>query len=161
MKAPKKPCPKCKQATTGPCQKCAPPVHIIYGPPGSGKTTFALENMKRGDLILDMDLIFQALSGRGWYDKPRELLPHVLSACDGTINALLGFDRVPAWLVINGKARAERDKLGGMFPGATFHHMDATAAACKKGIRADPRRAPAAWEMWDGRIDRWFREWED
>lgn len=38
-------------------------VHIICGPPGSGKTTFVQKHMQPGDLILDMDAIVAALTG--------------------------------------------------------------------------------------------------
>ena len=38
-------------------------VHIICGPPGSGKTTFVQKHMQPGDLIIDMDAIVAALTG--------------------------------------------------------------------------------------------------
>ena len=36
---------------------------VITGPPGSGKTTWVKENMKDGDIVLDLDAIKAALLG--------------------------------------------------------------------------------------------------
>lgn len=35
---------------------------LIYGPPNSGKTTYALDRMKEGDLIIDMDRLQSSLT---------------------------------------------------------------------------------------------------
>ena len=43
-------------------------VYIIYGPPCSGKSTYIRDHMKRGDLVCDVDLIYQAISGEDPHD---------------------------------------------------------------------------------------------
>lgn len=48
-------------------------VYIIYGPPLSGKTTYAKSVMSAGDLVLDMDNIWQCVSGLERYNKPNAL----------------------------------------------------------------------------------------
>jgi predicted kinase len=54
-------------------------VYIICGSPLSGKTTFARERMSEGDLILDIDDIWQTLSGQPRYSKPNALKPIVFN----------------------------------------------------------------------------------
>ena len=48
-------------------------VYIITGAPCSGKTTFARERMQEGDIILDIDDIWQTVSGMPRYTKPNGL----------------------------------------------------------------------------------------
>jgi predicted kinase len=48
-------------------------VYIITGAACSGKTTFVRERMSEGDLVLDIDDIWQSLSGQPRYIKPKEL----------------------------------------------------------------------------------------
>lgn len=48
-------------------------VYIVTGASCSGKTTFARERMQAGDLLLDIDDLWQMLSGQPRYTKPNEL----------------------------------------------------------------------------------------
>lgn len=43
-------------------------IYIIYGSPCSGKSTYISEHAKDGDLICDVDLIYQAISGKDPHD---------------------------------------------------------------------------------------------
>jgi hypothetical protein len=52
-------------------------VYIVYGMPCSGKSTYVAQMMRRGDIIADMDRIYQAVTGLPAYDKPDALLPNV------------------------------------------------------------------------------------
>lgn len=65
-------------------------VIIVSGLPGAGKTTYVREKMRRGDLIVDMDAIFSALSGEtiNGGDGPAELLPFACEARDAIIARL-------------------------------------------------------------------------
>lgn len=54
-------------------------VYLITGAPCSGKTTFARERIETGDILLDVDDLWQTLSGQPRYIKPTELKPIVLN----------------------------------------------------------------------------------
>lgn len=54
-------------------------VYLITGAPCSGKTTFARERMQAGDLILDIDDIWEQLSGQPRYTKPNSIKPVVFA----------------------------------------------------------------------------------
>ena len=52
-------------------------VYLITGAPCSGKTTFARERMQAGDVLIDIDDIWQQISGQPRYVKPNSLKPIV------------------------------------------------------------------------------------
>ena len=57
-------------------------VYLITGAPCSGKTTFARERMQAGDVIVDIDDIWQQISGQPRYVKPNSLKPIVFKTRD-------------------------------------------------------------------------------
>lgn len=57
-------------------------VYLITGAPCSGKTTFARERMQAGDLLVDIDDIWQQISGCARYEKPNGLKPIVFKTRD-------------------------------------------------------------------------------
>ena len=87
----------------------SPDVTVVLGPPGSGKTTYVLEHKHRGDLILDLDAIYSALSGLGMHDNPKELLGYVIAARDGILMKLHRPSECRrAWLITIDPVMAER-----------------------------------------------------
>lgn len=48
-------------------------VYLVYGAPCSGKSTFVDDNMSAGDLVIDIDSIWQCVSNRPRYEKPGRL----------------------------------------------------------------------------------------
>lgn len=52
-------------------------VFLVYGAPFSGKNTYVKQNMCRGDLVVSMDKLFEAISFLPQYDKPSLLLQNV------------------------------------------------------------------------------------
>ena len=57
-------------------------VYLITGAPCSGKTTFARERMQAGDVLVDIDDIWQQISGQPRYIKPNSLKPVVFATRD-------------------------------------------------------------------------------
>ena len=57
-------------------------VYIVYGPPLSGKTSYVSSIATAGDLILDIDNIWQAISGLDRYKKPAALNANVFAVRD-------------------------------------------------------------------------------
>ena len=48
-------------------------VYLVYGSPFSGKSTWVENSMNEGDLIIDLDSIWQCVSGCNRYIKPQRL----------------------------------------------------------------------------------------
>lgn len=57
-------------------------VYLVYGSPCSGKSSFVADNAGRGDLVVDLDTIWQAVSINDRYDKPDVLKPNVFGVRD-------------------------------------------------------------------------------
>lgn len=63
----------------GVAQKIERKVYLITGASCSGKTTFVRERIQEGDVVLDIDDLWQMLSGMPRYTKPNSLKPVVFN----------------------------------------------------------------------------------
>jgi hypothetical protein len=52
-------------------------VYVVYGSPLSGKSTFVKESMNYGDIVIDIDNIWQCISACDRYIKPNRLKSNV------------------------------------------------------------------------------------
>lgn len=118
--------PGCGQPehTNGRCVVCAARlgrthhITVVCGPPCSGKTTYVREHAEPGDLIVDMDALYQALSPTTTgHDQPQQVRPYVFAARDAVTNLLLaGSTPVrAAWIITSAPtadARATWQQLG-------------------------------------------------
>ena len=88
-------------------------VFIVYGSPLSGKTSYVREAMSEGDLIIDMDSIWECVSGCERYVKPARLKSVVFGVRDNLLEAVKY--RRGKWLnayIIGGYPyQAERERL--------------------------------------------------
>lgn len=88
-------------------------VFVIYGSPLSGKSSYVAEAMAEGDLIIDMDSIWQCVSGCERYVKPNRLKSVVFAVRDNLLESVRY--RRGKWLnayIIGGYPfKAERDRL--------------------------------------------------
>ena len=63
-------------------------VYLVYGAPMSGKTTWVQNNMSEGDLVIDIDSIWQCVSGCDRYVKPNRLKSVVFKMRDELLNVV-------------------------------------------------------------------------
>lgn len=134
-------------------------VTIVAGPPGAGKTTLVRERARWGDLVVDVDTLYQALSGLPWYEKPAGLLPFVLEARDAVLARLERPTHVRhAWLITSSGDRAQLRELQERFA-AELVVLDTSPNECLKRIMGDERRAKQAL-LWQDLIARWWSQWQ-
>lgn len=136
------------------------PVVIVAGPPGSGKTTYVRNHMRHGDLIVDIDALYVALSGLGWHDKPLGLLPFVCEARDAVIARLARKSDVARCWIITGTA--DTDKLQELKAGVGAERLIVLTTSrtdCIKNIMNDATRSHMA-ALQTELVDRWFREFD-
>jgi hypothetical protein len=53
-------------------------INIVYGPPLAGMEEYVRHHMSRGDLVVDMDQLYAAVSMLPSYDKPDTLFSNVI-----------------------------------------------------------------------------------
>lgn len=124
-------------------------VYLVYGAPLSGKTTWVNENMNEGDLIIDMDNIWQCVSGCDRYVKPNRLKQNVFAIRNQLIDMVKV--RYGKWLnayVIGGYPLiSERERLIKSL-GAREIFIDTDKEICLQ--RCKDR------EGWDQYVEEWF-----
>jgi len=133
-------------------------VFIVYGSPLAGKSSYVAEAMSEGDLIIDMDSIWQCVSGQARYVKPNRLKSVVFSVRDNLLESVKY--RRGKWLnayIIGGYPyEAERDRLADML-GARLIHIDTTKEECvNRLLAADDGRDI---EEWIKHIDNWWLQY--
>lgn len=133
-------------------------ITVICGPPGSGKSTYAMERLQRGDLLLDLDLLFVALSAQPLFDKPAPLLPFVCAARDGTIDRLTG--SLPdgmghVWIVTSSTPAAMNEFMNGLPFESVI--LPVSQEDCLHRIAADSRRSGLTISWADLIADWWKR----
>ena len=133
-------------------------IYIVYGSPLSGKTTWVRDNMSDGDLILDIDNIWQAVSGCDRYIKPKRLNAVVFKVRDTMLEAIqyrLGKWR-NAYIVGGYPLISERERLCKQL-GAELIFIETSKAECLQRLESieDGRDK----DEWRGYIERWFAEY--
>lgn len=131
-------------------------VFLIYGPPLSGKTTYVMENMQRGDLVVDMDKLYSAISLLPEYDKPNELLKNALGVRDlliDNIKTRYGKWR-SAWIIGTYPDKYQREQIADA-TGAVIIFCEATREECLRRLDDDVGRRNRRKE-WTEYINRWF-----
>jgi len=137
------------------------PVTIVAGAPGSGKTTFVQTHKTWGDLVIDVDALFCALSGEPWYDKPVGLLPFVIEARDAVIRRLAEESEVRRAWIITGEADVEKLKQLKQDLGADrLLVMDTDQHECYRRIENDERRADK-FKQQKELVDKWFGKYRE
>lgn len=136
--------------------KGAKEVYLVYGPPMSGKSTFVRHNMERGDIVVDMDALYAAVSMLPPYDKPDNLFSNVI----GIHNQLIDNIRTRygkwhnAWIVGGYADKYKRERLADDL-GAELIFLDVSKEECINRLELDEDRKYRK-DEWQTYIDKWF-----
>ena len=132
-------------------------VYLVWGSPLSGKSTYVDEVAVWGDLIVDVDSIWQCVSGRERYEKPARLKPVVFGIRDTLLDMVR--HRCGSWrnaYVVGGYPLVnERERLMRSL-GAREVYVESSQAECITRLKAcrDGRDA----SEWQKYIDDWWRK---
>lgn len=100
-------------------------VAIVYGPPLSGKSSYVMSSKSDNDLIVDLDNIWQAVTGLPRYTYVDGLLQNVIAIRDNLLEQIRVrngfFNR--AWVVGGYPYKGDRDRLAQRL-GAECIYMD-------------------------------------
>lgn len=130
-------------------------VFLVYGAPCSGKSTYVAENMQEGDLIIDIDRIWQCVSGLNMYQKPPRLKGIVFRLRDELLNSVKY--RLGKWnncYIIGGyPLRGERERLIKEL-GARDIFIDTPREECIHRLESSTDGRDKG--EWMGYIEEWF-----
>lgn len=132
-------------------------VFVVYGPPLAGKTTWVKDIMSEGDLIIDMDNIWQCVSGCDRYIKPNRLKSIVFKLRDSLLESVrYRFGKWNNAYIIGGyPLSSERERLCKEL-GAREIFLEATKDECMQRLDACEDRDKSEWA---GYIEDWFRRY--
>jgi 5-methylcytosine-specific restriction protein A len=134
------------------------PVTVVCGPPAAGKTTYVMQRMKRGDLVIDLDRIFHALTGLPLYDNPKQLLPFVAECRDAILARLLRPHHLRhVWIITSSPKASVREQLTKQY-GATVLMLVPSEADCIKRSNQDSQRIDK--KSSENLIREWFQQFE-
>ncbi|MEG0297412.1 MAG: HNH endonuclease signature motif containing protein [Clostridium sp.] len=158
-------CQTCHNKTHGRFSKGARPktktngVYIIYGPPMSGKTSYVLEHMYKGDLVVDMDRLYQAISMQPMYDKPDNIKYNVLQVRNLLLdNIKTRYGKFnSAWIVGGYANKHDRERLARDL-GAELIHIEASKEDCYYRLQYCNDYRQDNQEEWKEYINKWFEE---
>lgn len=132
-------------------------VYLVYGSPLSGKTTWVNSVHQSGDLVVDMDSIWQCVSGMNRFQKPMALNAVVFGVRDYLIDSVRM--RRGKWnnaYVIGGYPLiSERERLIRQL-GAREVFISTSKEECLRRLELDDSRDKAEWTRY---IDEWWRRY--
>lgn len=136
-----------------------PKVYLVWGSPFSGKSSYVDGVSKYGDLILDIDRLWAAVSGRPEYEKPNRLKENVFALRDAMMTMIAqrqGYWQT-AYIVGGYPLPNERERLAERL-GAECIHMDTDKDTCLERLaHCTDGRKKGEWEKY---ISDWWNTYE-
>lgn len=129
-------------------------IFLVYGAPLSGKTSYVKDVMNEGDLIIDIDSIWESVSGCPRYVKPPKLTQNVFAIRDLEMDMIkykLG-GWSSAYIVGGYPLVSERERLIKMY-GAREVFVDTSQEECLRRLEKDEARDKDKWRQY---IEDWF-----
>lgn len=132
-------------------------VYLVYGSPLAGKSSYIDDVMLQGDLLLDIDNIWMAISNQPLYIKPKELTSNVFAIRDLILQQIK--HRQGKWYnayIVGGYPwSAERNRLANTL-GARLIHIDTDKETClSRLIACEDKRDKEQWKKF---IEDWWEK---
>jgi hypothetical protein len=130
----------------------------VFGAPLAGKKSFVKQNICRGDVVVDMDRLYAAVSMLPDYDKPDNLLTNVRAIH----NVLLDNIKTRygkwnnAWIIGGYADKYKRDRLADDL-GAEIIFCNTDKEECLNRLKLDTDRQGRIKE-WTEYINEWFEK---
>lgn len=137
-------------------------VYVVYGSPCSGKTTYVDSIKGNSDIVVDMDLIWQCITGREKYFKPNALKTNAFIVRDCLLDMVK--TRAGKWekayVITGGALRGERERLA-VSLGAEYIHIDTPKEVCLERLASSSDRTQEQKQEWFAYINKWWDEYQE
>lgn len=136
-------------------------IYLVYGSPLSGKSSYILKVLEEGDLVIDMDNIWESISGLPRYKKPNRLKGVAFKVRDCLLDCVKyrngKFKNV--YIVGGYPLSSERARLCKEL-GAEEIYIEATKEECLQRLEQLPETDGRSKqkEEWASFIEKWFDE---
>ena len=135
-------------------------VYIVHGAPCSGKTSFVDSIKGNSDLIVDIDNLWEAVTGKRYF-KPAAVKAGVFAMRDALLDTVK--TRAGNWercfIIMGLPFKAERERMRDVY-GAEFIHIDTDRETCLQRLQADDSRREYASD-WQKYIDDYFTKYQE
>ena len=123
-------------------------IHIISGPPCSGKSTYVQEHAKNDDLCVDYDLIAQSLGSKNPHSARGLIKQAAFEAREGAIQTALKNPEFESWIIHTSPSKDHIRKYEDA--GADFIELDPGKNVCLERAIQDsrPRQTFSGIESW-------------
>lgn len=130
-------------------------IYVIYGSPLSGKTTLAMELMRYGDIVLDLDALWQAVSFQPDYIKPNNLRFNVFALRDALLDQIKTRygDWYDAYIIGGYPDKYERERLIQTLGGQLIY-CESTRDECMSRISSSDKP-----QKWTEYIEDWWERY--
>lgn len=136
-------------------------VYYVYGSPCSGKTSFVNGVKGNSDLVIDMDNIWQCITGGARYDKPNALKTVAFIVRDSLLDAVK--TRAGKWerayIITGGAVKSQREREIAAL-GAEPIYIEASKEDCIKHLYNDSTRTDEQRAAWMRYIEKWFEDFD-
>lgn len=136
-------------------------VYYVYGAPCSGKNTFVNNSKGNSDIIVDIDNVWQCLTGGERYNKPQALKTNVFIMRDCMLDMVKTragkWER--AWIIEGGARKADRERRIKSL-GAEPIFIDTDKETCLNRLANDEKRIKYV-DEWTTYIEQYFNEYQE
>lgn len=134
-------------------------VILVGGPPGAGKTHYVHEHMRAGDVVVDVDALVAALSGRPWYEFTPQQFRLALDVREFLLLRLRQpADVYTAWVITSAASPTERGSIAEQCGATRTIMLLEPADVCVERIRHDVRRS-ASVAHWEAIVKQWWHDY--
>lgn len=136
-------------------------VYYVYGAPCSGKNTFVNNSKGNSDIIVDIDNIWECITGGERYYKPQALKTNAFIMRDCMLDMVKTragkWER--AWIIEGGARKAERNRKIKVL-GAEPIFIDTDKETCLNRLANDEKRIKYV-DEWATYIEQYFNEYQE
>lgn len=136
-------------------------VYYVYGAPCSGKNTFVNESKGNSDIIVDIDNVWECITGGERYYKPQALKTNAFIMRDCMLDMVKTragkWER--AWIIEGGARKAERERRIKSL-GAEPIFIDTDKETCLNRLANDEKRIKYV-DEWATYIEQYFNEYQE